>query len=249
MRIDVIDIHGFYSGRLGKAAGQSLGQQIRAVWPNLTGQSLLGLGFATPYLAQYQGEAERVLGMMPAAQGVMPWPPGAASLTALVDEDELPLPDASIDRILLVHALETSEHVRSSLREIWRVLAPGGKLLAVVPNRIGLWARLEATPFGHGRPYSRSQITHLLRDCLFSPEQWTSGLYMPPSEWLLTLRPAASWERAGRFLWRRLPGVLLVEAAKQIYAPVQQTALSRRAAKTMLAPQAGLPIAGNGWSN
>lgn len=249
MRIDVIDIHSFYSSPIGVAAGQSLGLQIRAVWPDLRGLSLLGLGFATPYLAQFQGDAERVIGMMPAAQGVMRWPPGAASLTALVDEDDLPLPDASIDRILLVHGLETSEHVRNSLREIWRVLAPGGKVLVVVPNRIGLWARLEATPFGHGRPYSRSQITHLLRDSLFSPEHWSSGLYMPPIERLLLLRPAQTWERIGRILWRRFAGVLIVEATKQIYAPVQQPALNRRAAKTTLAPQAGLPIVGSGSSN
>ena len=45
------------------------------------------------------------------------------------------------------------------LREVWRVLAAGGRLLAVVPNRRGVWARIDTTPFGHGRPYSRSQIT------------------------------------------------------------------------------------------
>ena len=40
--------------------------------------------------------------------------------------------------------------------------AAGGRLLIVVPNRRGVWARSDTTPFGHGRPYSRSQITHLL---------------------------------------------------------------------------------------
>ena len=42
---------------------------------------------------------------------------------------------------------------------MWRVLAPSGRVI-VVPNRRGPWARADNTPFGHGRPYSRSQITN-----------------------------------------------------------------------------------------
>ena len=92
-------------------------------------------------------------------QGVVKWPTTRPALAALVDEFELPLPDAAVDRVLLVHALEMSQDAAALLREVWRVLAAGGQLLAVVPNRRGLWARMDTTPFGHGRPYSRSQIT------------------------------------------------------------------------------------------
>ena len=64
----------------------------------------------------------------------------------------------AVDRVLLVHALEMAHDPGALLREVWRVLAAGGRLLAVVPNRRGLWARMDTTPFGHGRPYSRTQI-------------------------------------------------------------------------------------------
>lgn len=264
MRIDVIDLHSFYNSPLGGAAAQCLGSQIRKLWPDLKGRSMLGLGYATPYLPQFRGEAERVIAMMPAAQGVMHWPPAAPGLTALVDETGLPLPDASIDRVLLVHALETSEQAQPGLREIWRVLAPGGKLLIAAPNRIGLWARSEATPFGHGRPYSRSQLTQLLRDSLFSPAQWSAALYMPPRARMLVLRPALSWERIGGICWPSFAGVLLVEAVKQIYAPLLDRAraqrpvmlpqaisprASPRAAKTAPARQAGWQALDNGWSS
>ena len=104
----------------------------------------------------------------------------AARAPALVDELELPLPDAAVDRVLLVHALEMSHDPTALLREIWRVLASGGRLLAVMPNRRGLWARMDTTPFGHGRPYSRSQITHLLRETWFTPIGWGEALYVPP---------------------------------------------------------------------
>ena len=42
--------------------------------------------------------------------------------------------------------LEWSEKPRDLLRELWRVLAPNGRLLLVVPNRRGLWARVDTTP-------------------------------------------------------------------------------------------------------
>ena len=58
-----------------------------------------------------------------------------------MEEYDLPLPDLSVDRIVLVHALEMSDDAPSLVREIWRVLAPGGRLLLVIPNRRGLWAR------------------------------------------------------------------------------------------------------------
>jgi len=117
---------------------------------------------------------------MPAPQGVVRWPSTRPALAALVEEDELPLTDSAVDRVLLVHALEMSADPFELLREAWRVLAAGGRLLAVVPNRRGLWARMDTTPFGQGRPYSRTQITQLLRDTWFTPTGWGEALYVPP---------------------------------------------------------------------
>src|SRR6201999_2233821 len=115
-----------------------------------------------------------------AAQEVVKWPSKLPTLTALVEELDLPLPDAAVDRVLLVHALEMSQDATALLREIWRVMASGGQLLAVVPNRRGLWARMDTTPFGHGRPYSRPQIASLMREASFTPVGWSEALYVPP---------------------------------------------------------------------
>ena len=46
---------------------------------------------------------------MPAAQGVLKWPTARPALATLVDEFSMPLPDAAVDRVLLVHALEMSD--------------------------------------------------------------------------------------------------------------------------------------------
>src|SRR5205814_2142948 len=184
MSMDVVDLRNFYGQALGAVARRFIGRGIRRRWGDTRGWRTLGLGYATPYLGLFREEAERCLAFMPAPQGVVKWPSARPTLSALVDEDELPLPDAAVDRVLLIHGLEMSQDAGALLREIWRVLAAGGRLLAVVPNRRGLWARMDTTPFGHGRPYSRAQITQLLRETWFTPIGWGEALYVP------AIRPA-----------------------------------------------------------
>src|ERR1700743_2886304 len=200
MSYDVVDLRGFYGDRLGTVARRFVGRGIRTRWPDTRGQRVLGIGYPTPYLGLFREEAERCLAFMPAAQGVVKWPSASPTLAALGDEYELPLPDSSVDRVLLAHALEMSHDAPALLREVWRVLAAGGRLMAVVPNRRGVWARMDNTPFGHGRPYSRSQITQLLRDTWFTPTSWGEALYVPPISRSLFLRSAPAWERTGATL-------------------------------------------------
>jgi SAM-dependent methyltransferase len=220
MFVDVVDLRNFYAQGLGTVARRFIGRGIRARWTDTTGQRILGIGYATPYLGLFREEAERCLAFMPAAQGVVKWPSSRPALTALVGENELPLADAAVDRVLLVHALEMADDAVALLREIWRVLAPNGRLLAVVPNRRGLWARMDTTPFGHGRPYSRSQITSILRETWFTPNGWGEALYVPPVARGWFLRSAVAWERTGATLSAPFAGVHIVDATKQVYRAI-----------------------------
>jgi SAM-dependent methyltransferase len=217
MYLDVVDLRAFYAERLGLIARRLILERLRARWPKVAGDRLLGIGYTTPYLADFAGEAERVIAFMPAVQGVVNWPSEGPNAAALVADDALPLPDAAVDRVLAIHSLEMVENARDQLREIWRVLAPGGRVILVVPNRRGIWARVEATPFGHGRPFSRGQLTALLRDALFSPLDWSEALSMPPIAHRPFLRSGAAWERIGAVLWPGFGGVIIVEATKQLY--------------------------------
>jgi len=220
MSIDVIDLRDFYSKRLGVVARRIINRGIQARWPDARGQRVLGLGYPTPYLGLFREDAERCIAFMPAAQGVLKWPTARATLSALVEERSLPLPDAAVDRILLVHALEMSDDPDGLLREVWRVLAPSGRLLAIVPNRRGVWARTDNTPFGHGRPYSRSQIAQLLRRTWFTPVAWGEALFVPPIAQGWLLRSAPAWERIGGALSLPFAGVHVVEATKQVYRAI-----------------------------
>jgi SAM-dependent methyltransferase len=171
MHDDVVDLRDFYATSLGQVARRMIRRRLRAIWPNLANMRVVGIGYCTPYLRLFEGEAERVFALMPAPQGVLAWPPDGPSAVALADEAELPLPDYSVDRVLLVHAVEASEQVRVLLKEVWRVLAGGGRIVVVVPNRRGIWARLDRTPFGHGHPYTPGQLSRLLREERFTPER------------------------------------------------------------------------------
>jgi SAM-dependent methyltransferase len=227
---DVVDLSAFYATLLGQTARQAIGQQLREIWPDLRGRRLLGLGYATPYLALFRTEAACSMAAMPAGQGALPWPEGARGLTLLAEETSLPLADRSIDRLLLIHGLEFGEPPNEMLREIWRVLADDGRLLVVVPARRGMWSSSDRTPFGQGQPYSMSQLTRLLRDNLFTPTLTARALYLPPIGSPTLLRAGAAWERLGRRWFPRFAGVLLAEAGKEIYAAAPLRRLRRRRA-------------------
>ncbi len=228
MYTDVVDLRDFYASGLGQAARRMIRRRMRTLWPNVRGETVLGLGYATPYLHAFRGEAERVISVMPGPQGVLHWPPEAPNLVALADEVELPLPDLSIDRVLLVHGLECTEQLRAMLREVWRILTGHGRLLIVVPNRRGLWARREATPFGFGQPYTPGQLSRLLRDNLFTPLNTTRALYLPPLHRRLLIGSAPAWEKIGSRWFQVFGGVVMVEAGKQIYAATLVRAKPRR---------------------
>jgi SAM-dependent methyltransferase len=216
MELDILDLTSFYASPLGGVARRIIAQKVRQHWARAEGETLIALGFGTPYLGSYRGEVRRLGALMPAHQGALVWPQTGPVNTVLVDDARLPLADNSVDKLLAVHCLELSEQARPLLREMWRVLAPEGQLLLIVPNRNGVWARREATPFGHGQPYSRAQLERLLHDVFFTPTRWSTALHALPIGHRLGVRWAPALERFGARLWPGLSGVILVEARKEV---------------------------------
>ena len=218
MWTDAVDLRDFYASGLGRVTRRMIGRRIRALWPDVRGSNILGIGYAAPFLGVFRAEAQRVLALMPAAQGVLHWPNDAPNLALLAEETMLPLADQSVDRILLVHALECAGHTRPMMRELWRVLADGGRLIVVAPNRRGIWAQLERTPFGHGRPYTPAQLSRTLRDAMFTPYRSSTALYIPPVHSRMLLSSAVAMEGIGQRWFTSFAGVVLCEASKQIFA-------------------------------
>lgn len=223
MRTDVVDLRDFYSTALGRTAARLVARRARALWADVHDLTVVGYGYAGPVLDVFRGEAGRVLSLMPAQQGVLPWPADAPPAVALAEEVDLPLPDLSVDRLVIMHGLETTEYLRPLMRELWRVLSGDGRLLIVVPNRRGVWSRVDTTPFGNGQPYSASQLGRRLRDHLFTPLRHERAVYVPPTGRQIFLKAADAWEEIGTRWFPQFGGVLLLEAAKQLYAGVSDT--------------------------
>jgi SAM-dependent methyltransferase len=210
----------FYKTLGGRIVRRLIRERILEIWPEVKGMGLLGGGYAVPYLKAYRDGAERVLAVMHPPLGVHHWPDDGANLACLAEQNDLPFEANSIDRIVLVHSLEFTSFVKPALEELWRVLKSNGRIIVVVPNRIGLWARADWTPFGRGAPYTSGQVEHFLRESLFIPERTERALFVPPFKSQMLLRSAGLWEGVGRRICPAMGGVVIVEASKQIYAGI-----------------------------
>lgn len=220
MQLDAARLRDFYRTPLGQVVRRQLAARIRRRWAAVPGLTVIGTGFATPYLGSFRNEATRAGCLMPARQGALVWPPGGRCRSVLVEEHHWPLPDNSVDRLLAVHMIEAAERIGPVLREMWRVLAPDGRLILIVPNRSGVWSRIDTTPFGQGLPFSKSQLAQQLSDALLTPTDWSEALYFPPLANRFALRMAPALERTGAKLSRGLGGVIIVEARKDLMAPI-----------------------------
>lgn len=242
---DVSELYDFYNSPLGKIATRLIRKQIRSLWPCLKSMDMLGLGYATPYLETFKEEATHTAAIMPTLQGVTRWPSYKynntddygryrGNLSALSKETDLPIKEASMDRIIIAHCLEHTDHSKQMLREVWRSLAPGGKVIVIVPSRLGAWSRSEATPFGHGKPFSGTQIRKLLSQNMLTPTRRTSALFLPPFKSRTMLTALASLETTGQRWWNQFAGVLIIEAEKQIYAANLPEGQKQRLTKPVL---------------
>ena len=233
---DVQAMADFYATGRGRMASRLLRRHLQALWPDLTGLTLLGLGHATPYLPLWRHQARRCVDAA-TASGMAAGPAGA---DCLVQDDALPFADLSVERVLMAHALENAAHAQHTLRAVWRVLRDDGRLLIVMPNRTGLWAHIESTPFADGAPCSTGRLERLLNRSLFRIERLHGALYYPPSGLASLLRAGPILEAAaGRFVTPRLAGVLLVEAVKDVYAAIPAAgAATVRSRRRIMVPAA-----------
>ena len=232
MHAEVHGLDSFYASPAGIVAKRLLRARLRAVWPELSGRDVLGLGYAGPYLRLWRRRAARLVSGVPShlagsSGSLVPWPADGPCAASLVEEEHLPFADLSFDNVLLVHGLENAGHAKRLLREVWRVLRDEGRLLVLVPNRRSIWAHLERTPFGHGQPYSAGQLSRLLERSLFHVEHRDGALFIPPFRTRALLGGARFWEASGRAVLPQLAGITLVEARKEVIGVMPTGRVSR----------------------
>ncbi len=235
VRRDVLELRAFYATPLGAAAHAAIAGKLAEAWGDARGLDLLGLGYATPYLGAFSSTARRTVASMSETQGVEVWPAGSRNLTCLAGDLALPFPNALFDRVLVIHGLEESDDPTAYLEEVRRVMSPSGRMIAAVAARRGLWAGSEATPFGHGRPFSRSQLEATVRAAGLEPVAWSRCLYAPPLQMAAGL--ADTFEQVGSRLWPPFSGLILLEAVKQTFALLPKGLGAPVRSRPVFAPQ------------
>jgi len=249
MRQNVIHLEQFYASRLGGAARDMVTRRLDNLWPDLAGCDVLGYGYGWPYLSPYSAQAKRIILAMPGEQGAIAQTCRRGVIACLTEDHQLPFADGSFDHIFVAHGVEEAPDLSGLLRELWRVTRPEGRIVILASNRSGLWARSDATPFGAGRPFSRTQLKAALRGAGFLPTVWSGALFVPPVRRLSQPSTVRGFEKFGETVWPSFSGLVLVEALKRLYAetPGIKSRLVMR--PSFGAAPIGKPAANRGASN
>lgn len=243
---DITEIKQFYHSALGHLTAKMLNRKLKSFWADSIGpdKNVVGIGYPLPFLEKCTHP--RNFAIMSATQGVARWPKNGDCRTVLTEDHVLPLADGSVERLLLVHAIENADYLRELMHEVWRVLEPNGRVLLVVPSRAGLWADSDKTPFGHGRPYSMKQIRNLLYNIQFVIENHKRALYFFPSHNRILLAIAPALELLGEAFLPKFGGAIIVEASKQLYnvTPLKVSPIATpQQAKTLWGAEEPVPTA------
>ena len=224
MQDEVRSANVFYEAATGVGAVRLLARHLTAAWPELSGQNLLGIGYTQPFLPLWEAQASFIVAAH-LGNGMSSSSRRSSYAECLIDGASLPFPDLSFHRVLMVHALETTQTSRDLLRAVWKVMRDDGKLLLVVPNRRGMWAHSDTTPFGQGTPFSPRQIREQMRESMFHVESCGTALYPPPFPPLHRSRLGDFIEKAGSMVLPACGGVVIVEAVKDMWGglPVTRT--------------------------
>lgn len=219
MRPSVVQLRQFYSSRLGRLVKKRLRHVVLRHWPEHEKETIVGIGYAPLLLRVLErGNGGTILALMPAEQGAIYWPVHTDNRSVLADELMPPFADNTLHRVLMLHSVEFAGKPDELLRVYWRMLAPGGRLLVMVPNRYGLWAHFGRSPLTRGRKFSMGKLKDLLEEAQFTLRDSSTALYVPPSTGWLWQRATGAVEWLGRVLLPGCGGVVVIEAEKQIYA-------------------------------
>lgn len=218
MRQEAATLQKFYASPLGRHVALILRQRISALWPDMARTAILGHGYATPLMDQLPPTNKARIASMPASQGATTWSSAQNGVsTALVEDTQWPFFSGMFDRVIILHGIEESLGADKLLSEAWRVLAPEGRIVVIASNRLGLWSGSDRTPFGHGRPWSRLQLSKSLNKANFQVTAWAHALYTPPFKAGWMMKFAETFEKVGSPFMASLSGLVMVEGVKRLY--------------------------------
>ena len=225
---EIANLDQFYHSPAGRLVSYLLRRQLQSKLSLEADIDRLGFGY--PFMLMPKSNLPV---LVPSEMGALAYGAPMNILTSSVHSHAWPIASESMNQIIMCHGLEYCFDGAACLSEANRVLASAGELFLIVPNRRSLWVRDDKTPLGHGRPFSKGQITKLLTKTGFEINEVRRALFLPPAFTNLPLRLAQTIDRLGSYSWALFGGVIIIRATKLRYATKGKSA---RAMMPVLSP-------------
>ena len=215
---DIIKLEKFYQSELGRAVQDRISSKLKKYIYLHDGEKLGGFGFGEPYLPHLPKKKVSIFNFFSQQGGIKKNILNEKLFNVLLDGEQLPIEDFFLNHIICIHYLEHSENLKKTLRELWRVLAPEGKIYIILPNKKSSWSFSSQSPFSSGFGFSKNQINQVLEDNFFEIQSIDRLVYFPSWNIRLLLSNRFFLEKIGSYFWRFFNGFYLCVATKRIYA-------------------------------
>ncbi len=219
MYLDYLNYQKFYDSSIGKLLSNHIQNQLKKYCYLYDYQNICGFGYCYPYLNFLKGFKISVSYCYSKRMGV-----SDESIVKgnkiLIDEEKIPFQDSYFDHVFLIHYLENNYNTKVSLREIWRSLAPEGKLYIIIPNRKSSWYLSDKSPFSSGNGFSKKQISDLLDESFFDIQNIERLVYFPNTNIKFIINNNTLIEKFGSILFKYFNGLYFCVAKKRIYANI-----------------------------
>ncbi|NQV68928.1 MAG: class I SAM-dependent methyltransferase [Pseudohongiella sp.] len=203
----------WFQSAQGEAVLQAEIDVLKPVLEKLFGYHILQVGFS---------EEHSLIKDSPVGHKIMFAPSHrAGSKNAVADNEELPLLSDSIDVVVLHHALDFTQDSHRLLREVTRVLRPGGHMLILGFNPFSAWGVLKLfkrrinIPW-RGRFIAKGRVADWLKLLDLHIDSVSYGLHFLPLKFSSLLRHAPRLEKLGNRLHSPLGGVYFIHCVKQV---------------------------------
>jgi SAM-dependent methyltransferase len=208
------------------------------------GSAVVEIGAGIGNVAQrFVGDAERVLLVEPAANlgeqllDRMSIHPHVETLCGTSTDVDLGRHGGAFDTAIMVNVLEHIEDDSGALKDIWRLLRPGGALCIFVPALPWLFGSLDEV-LCHHRRYTRASLAEVIEGAGFilDHQRYFDVLGLLP--WLITGRllrlrridPVAAriYDRFGVFLSQKIERIMAPPLAKSLIAIARKPSYEAR---------------------
>lgn len=166
MIIDFQVIKDFYASKKGKSFSQIISSNLAKI-TNVRNKSILKLGYLEPFLT------DKVL-MNNITTGILPnnyvFHNGDVPYSYKINQDlcSIQLKTASQNMVVTVNVIEYSENLEKTIREIWRILKDGGKLIIITPLVYNIYNVFHNTPFKLAQKFTENNLARILEKNDFS---------------------------------------------------------------------------------